>query len=121
MNKAGEWGEIYVARYLREKGFQIIASNYRCRFGEADIICLHKKHLVIVEVKARGTRTIAVPAEYVGTEKQRKLALTASSFASLNHIGHPIRFDVAEVYFPEADRENYKVYKINYIKDAFRV
>ena len=121
MNKAGEWGEIYVTRYLREKGFRIIASNYRCRFGEADIIYFDKKYLVIVEVKARGIHSIAAPAEYVGAEKQRKLAMTASSFASRNHFENPIRFDVAEVCFPESDRENYKVYKINYIKDAFRI
>ena len=121
MNKAGEWGEIYVTRYLRKKGFLVVASNYRCRFGEADIICLDKKHLVIVEVKARGEHSIATPAAYVGAEKQRKLALTAASYASHKKLKNPIRFDVAEVYFPESDRENYKVYKINYIKDAFRI
>ena len=80
MNEAGEWGEIYVARYLREKGYDIA---------------------------------------FVGVEKQRKLALTAASFASRQKFDCPIRFDVAEVYFPEAN--NYKVYKINYIIDAFRV
>ncbi|MBQ3431856.1 MAG: YraN family protein [Clostridia bacterium] len=121
MNKAGEWGEIYVTRYLREKGFQIAAGNFRCRFGEADIIYFDKKYLVIVEVKARGAHSIASPAEFVGTEKQRKLALTASFFAKLNHLKNPIRFDVAEVYFPKADIDDYKTYKINYIKDAFRV
>ena len=86
-----------------------------------DIICLDKKHLVIVEVKARGEHSIATPAAYVGAEKQRKLALTAASYASHKKLKNPIRFDVAEVYFPESDRENYKVYKINYIKDAFRI
>ncbi|MBQ6381916.1 MAG: YraN family protein [Clostridia bacterium] len=119
MNQAGEWGEIYVTRYLREKGYDILTSNYRCRFGEADIISLDKKTLVITEVKARGKNSIARPAEYVGKEKQRKLALTASLFAASRKLKNPIRFDVAEVFFPE--EENYKVYKINYMKDAFRV
>lgn len=119
MNHAGQWGEIYVSRYLREQGYEIIASNFRCRFGEADLISFHKKHLVITEVKARSRGSIAEPAAFVGAEKQRKLALTAAYFAKLNHLKHPVRFDVAEVYYPEED--NFKVYKINYIIDAFRV
>ena len=119
MNQAGEWGEIYVARYLREKGYDIVATNFRCRFGEADIISFHKKTLVITEVKARSGHSIAQPAEFVGIEKQRKLALTAALFASQRQLDCPIRFDVAEVFYPEAN--NYKVYRINYIIDAFRV
>ena len=119
MNPTGEWGEIYAARYLREKGYDIVATNFRCRFGEADIISVDKKTLVITEVKARSGYSIAQPAEFVGHEKQRKLALTAAFFAARQQLDRPIRFDVAEVYFPEA--ENYKVYKINYIIDAFRV
>lgn len=119
MNKAGEWGEIYVARYLREKGYAIAAANFRCRFGEADLIYFDKKTLVITEVKARSAGAIAKPAEFVGAEKQRKLALTAAYFLKMHQLKNPVRFDVAEVYFRQA--ENYKDYKINYIKDAFRV
>ncbi len=119
MNAVGEWGEIYTARYLRERGYQIVASNYRCRFGEADIISIRKKTMVVTEVKARSGKMIARPAEFVGNEKQRKLALTAASFAAMMKYDYPIRFDVAEVIFPESD--NYKVYKINYMEDAFRV
>ncbi len=30
----GAWGEALAAEYLRKKRYQIIASGYRCRFGE---------------------------------------------------------------------------------------
>lgn len=119
LNKTGEWGEIYVNRYVRKKGFDVIAANYNCRFGEADIICLDKKTLVFVEVKSRSGKMIAEPREYVGEQKQRKLILTASYFLRHSKLNLPVRFDVAEVYFKDVN--NYKNYKINYIEDAFRV
>ncbi|MBQ2178708.1 MAG: YraN family protein, partial [Oscillospiraceae bacterium] len=34
----GAWGEAQVAAYLRRRGWEIVAANYRCRFGEIDII-----------------------------------------------------------------------------------
>ena len=34
----GAAGEVLAARFLREKGYQILTSNYRCRLGEVDII-----------------------------------------------------------------------------------
>lgn len=118
MNKAGEWGEIYVNRYLREKGYEILTANYRCRFGEADIIFKDGKTLVLVEVKARTASMLATPAEYVTAQKQKKLVLTAASFMRAKKLDCPVRFDVAEVYFKS---EDFKEYRINYISDAFRV
>lgn len=119
MNYLGEWGEIYACRYLRDRRVEILCSNYRCRFGEADIIGIDKNILIFVEVKARSSGSIAAPAEFVDEAKQRKLSATANHFLSRNKFDMPVRFDVAEVYFSQKD--NYKDYKINYIKDAFRV
>ena len=119
LNKTGEWGEIYANRFVRDKGYNIITANYRCRFGEADIICMDKKTLVFVEVKARSGKMIAEPREYVSEQKQRKLTLTASHFMQKTKLDLPVRFDVAEVYFEDVN--NYKEYTINYIEDAFRI
>ena len=119
MNNTGEWGEIYACRYLRDKGYDILAANYSCRFGEADIIYKDKKTIVFVEVKARSAGAIASPAEFVTEQKQRKLAMTAAYFLKELAIHLPVRFDVAEVYFPRP--QNFKEYTINYIKDAFRI
>jgi putative endonuclease len=117
MNKIGEWGEIYACRYLREHGYDILSSNFRCRFGEIDIICSDGKNLVFVEVKARSNVHMANPAEYVDMKKQRKIILTSSYFISQYKIDIPMRFDVIEVYFSGDDFKNYK---LNHIVDAFR-
>ena len=34
----GAWGEALAAEYLRKKRYTVVASGYRCRFGEIDLI-----------------------------------------------------------------------------------
>ena len=56
MNKddlLGAWGETLAAQYLRKKWYRIVAANYRCRFGEIDLIAKNRRYLVFVEVKLR--------------------------------------------------------------------
>ena len=36
--EAGDRGEAMAAEYLRENGYEILASQFRCRFGEIDLI-----------------------------------------------------------------------------------
>lgn len=117
MNKAGEWGEIYACRYLRKNGYDIMNTNFRCRFGETDVICTDGKYLIVVEVKARNNRSIAEPAEFVDEAKQRKIILTSSYFLAQNKIDMPVRFDVVEIVYK---CEGYGEYSLKHIKDAFR-
>ena len=49
----GAWGEALAARYLQKKRYKIVATNYRSRFGEIDLIAADRKFLVFVEVKLR--------------------------------------------------------------------
>ena len=46
----GDWGEAQTAAHLRKRGFQILASQYRCRFGEVDIIAKEGEVLCFIEV-----------------------------------------------------------------------
>ena len=47
-NLAGAWGEALAAEYLRKKRYSIVASGYRCRFGEIDLIVKNRKYLVLL-------------------------------------------------------------------------
>ena len=49
----GAWGEALAAEYLRKKRYAVIACNYRCRFGEIDVIAQNRRYVVFVEVKLR--------------------------------------------------------------------
>ena len=94
LNKTGEWGEIYVNRYVRKKGFDVIAANYNCRFGEADIICLDKKTLVFVEVKARTNLNYGHPFEAISQSKIEKIRMAISAYLKITDIKHKdYRFD----------------------------
>ncbi len=116
-NKTGAWGEIFAARYLRDNGYDIISSNYVCRFGELDIVAAKDKTVCFVEVKTRNIKTKFRPMESVDEGKQKRLELTAESFLSAAKIDAEFRFDVCEVYVDDNDL----LCNINYIKNAFQV
>ena len=48
--------EQLAARYLEQKGMDVLELNYRCRTGEIDIIARDGGYLVFVEVKYRKTK-----------------------------------------------------------------
>ena len=114
-NKAGAWGEIYAARYLRENGYDILNSNYVCRFGELDIIAEKGGVICITEVKARNENTQFRPMEAVDEGKRQRIEMAAKSFMKLAKINGEIRFDVCEVYIDD----NFALVNINYIENAF--
>ena len=114
--RLGDRGEEAVARWLRGKGYRLLASQYRCRFGEIDLIVRSREGvLCFVEVKTRTSSRFSAPREAVTAAKQRRLRTTAEYYLAQTGQGEcPCRFDVAEVY-PAPGREP----AINYITDAF--
>ena len=94
----GALGEVYAARYLRDRRYTILSANYRTRLGEIDIVAEKDDILIFVEVKTRSEGMIALPAESVGTEKQRRIAMAAAQYLHGEKPGRISRFDVIEVY-----------------------
>lgn len=113
----GAAGEVLAARFLRDKGWEILVANYHTRFGEIDIIADDGKYIVFVEVKTRGENAWFTPAEAVTAEKQRKLIHTAGLFLQKYPSAHQPRFDVIEVW--NDDRDPLKVIEINHIIGAY--
>lgn len=113
----GAMGEIFAARFLREKGYTICSSNFRCRLGEIDIIASDKNHLVFAEVKTRREDSRYLPREAVTTTKQRKLLQTAAMYLSRFPTTLQPRFDVIEVVTSSDD--TMKIVEINHIIGAY--
>lgn len=113
----GRWGESLVADDLRRKGWKILAVNYRCRFGELDIVAEKGKILAFVEVKLRKSDRFAPGRAFVTAEKQRKLRSAAEYYLLEHSSALQPRFDVAEVY--AAEGLSTRVPEINYIENAF--
>lgn len=116
----GRWGEATAAAHLQNKGYKIVAQGYRSRFGEVDLIAANKKYVIFVEVKTRRSASFARAMEYVDTNKQRKLAATASMWLSENATKLQPRLDVIEVYYTD-DGGALSVGSINHIENAFGV
>ena len=69
----GDWGEALVEKYLSERGCRIVEREWRCRFGEIDLIAEKDGVLLFVEVKLRTNLQYGAPREYVTVKKQEKL------------------------------------------------
>ena len=117
-NLAGAWGERIAAEYLRKKRYKLLASGYRCRFGEIDLIVCDRKFLVFVEVKLRKSAQFAKALEYVDRRKQDRIRTTAEMYLSQNPTELQPRFDVIEIYAPEGMETAHP--EIYHMEDAFQ-
>lgn len=97
----GAWGEALAADFLRKKHYKLLATGYRCRFGEIDLIVRDKHFLAFVEVKLRKSDSFAKAYEYVDKRKQDRIRTTASLYLSENPTQLQPRFDIIEIYAPE--------------------
>ena len=115
----GAAGEVMAARYLRKKGYTLIAANYRTRFGEIDIIAADKKYIAFVEVKLRSGAAIYTPEEAVTPLKQQKIVKAAMQYLQLHPSDLQPRFDVIAIVAD--DRDPMKARSLEHLKAAFDV
>ena len=115
-NLVGAWGEVVAAKYLQKKGFTLVASGFRCRYGEIDLIVCNKKYLVFVEVKSRKSANFAEAKEFVDSRKQARLRATAELYLSQNPTSQQPRFDVVEVYAADGTSTQHPV--IRHLEDV---
>src|SRR3990167_5936439 len=73
--EVGRWGEELAAKYYRERGYMVVDRNWRCRYGEIDLVCARLGALYFVEVKTRRGLMFGYPEEAITPQKwQRMLA-----------------------------------------------
>ncbi|MFB7875395.1 MULTISPECIES: YraN family protein [unclassified Nocardia] len=97
----GAYGEKLAAQYLREAGMEIIARNWRCRYGELDLIVQDPSVTAFVEVKTRSGLGFGTPAESVTFSKQQRIRRLALLWlAEQEGPWRRIRFDVVSVLLP---------------------
>lgn len=122
MNKRSVGGryEAKAATYLIEMGLTILDRNFRCRFGEIDLIAMesgrelavdHDQTIAFIEVKYRKDAKSGRPFEAVDHKKQKTICRVADYYR-LKHnglTGYNFRFDVISILGDE----------ITWIKNAF--
>ncbi|MEI3347095.1 MAG: YraN family protein [Dysosmobacter sp.] len=87
---AGDRGEALVARYLQKAGYTLLDRQWRCRFGELDLVARSREGIVcFVEVKLRGPESMGLPREAVDARKQARLRRTAGAYLSRYELDAP--------------------------------
>ena len=88
--KAGE--------YLEGLGYKILTYNFRNRYGEIDIIAMHKGYLVFVEVKYRANQSKGDALEAITLSKQKTICKVALYYMKKERLmDFPVRFDVVGI------------------------
>lgn len=97
----GAQGEELAARYLQASGMEIVCRNWRCRYGELDLVVRDAGVTAFVEVKTRSGLGFGTPAEAVTYDKQQRIRRLALLW--LTEQDGPwqrIRFDVVSILLP---------------------
>jgi putative endonuclease len=111
----GKAGEEIAVQYLRQQGYHVLERNYRCRFGEIDLIARDGSTLAFIEVKTRRSQTFGPAAAAVTVAKQRHLVKASQVYLTRKRqVCELCRFDVVTI---ELDAQTPR---IELIKDAFQ-
>jgi len=98
----GQKGEVEAHKFLERLDYFIVARNFKCNYGEIDIIAIDKTELVFVEVKTRCSKKFGEAREAVNKYKRKHIKKAAQFYIYKNNLENKfIRFDVVEVYFKD--------------------
>ena len=111
MNRRGGADESLAAAFLERQGLKILERNYRCRFGEIDLVAAAGSALVFVEVRARSSDDYGGAAGSITAAKRRRLVAAARHYLAAHGAERACRFDVVLVHGAER--------RIEWLTDAF--
>lgn len=89
----GGEAEKYAEKFLQRQGMSLLERNYRCRFGEIDLIMRDDTVLVFVEVRMRTSLVFGGAAGSITSTKQAKLLRAARHYLASLKTEPPCRFD----------------------------
>ena len=76
----------------------MVDRNWRCRYGELDLVLAKGDELVFCEVKTRSSRRFGHPAEHVTAAKQARIRGLSIRWMDASGVrAKYLRFDVAAV------------------------
>lgn len=113
-NDLGAWGEARAMEYLRGKGYEIVAQNYRHQHAEIDLVAQKNKLLLFVEVKTRSGTGFGYPEEFVNYTKSRLILKAAEAYIFQKNWAYDVRFDIISILMlPD------QTHQLRHIEDAF--
>lgn len=116
--ETGRTGETIARAYVQKLGWRILHQNWRCQYGELDLVALDGAELVIIEVRTRrGSAALRQALESVDWRKQRQLLRVSQAYVSDNGFREtqPMRIDVIGVGL-RCDNSG----SVEHIRDAYQ-
>lgn len=114
----GNYGEDICTEKLISLGYDILHRNFKCRFGEIDIVAKKQDIISFIEIKSRFSNSYGAPLEAVTYLKTHRIINAAKYYILINgYMNLNVRFDIMEVNFNYKDKK----YMLNIIEDAFRL
>ena len=107
----GSADESLAAAFLESQGLRILERNYRCRFGEIDLVAAAGSVRVFVEVRARRSDAFGGAAASITAAKRRRIVAAARHYLAASAARNACRFDVVLVHGAER--------RIEWLADAF--
>jgi putative endonuclease len=101
----GRAAESRAEAFLKSHGLKLVARNWRCRFGEVDLVMQDGATLVFIEVRLRSRSDFGGAAASVTHAKQKKLLATARQYLARLPAIPPCRFDVIAMTDKAAEPE----------------
>lgn len=94
----GNLGETLAAELLKRKGYHILERNYRCAYGEVDIIAADRGMIAFVEVKTRLTDICGDGRSAVDSKKRHRIHNAAGYYLSHSTaVFDDVDFQVVEI------------------------
>ncbi len=113
-NSLGRAAEDYALGFLEQHGLKLLARNWRCRFGEIDLILEDRGTLVFAEVRCRSSARFGSALESIDRRKQKRLIQSAQHYLACCRSQAPVRFDVLALT-PTAQG-----FQLEWIRDALQ-
>lgn len=102
----GQRGEAMARRFLQKRGYSILESNYRCPYGEIDIVARDRDQTVFVEVRTRLSTAYGTPEESLTPTKQRHMLATSQEYLQRHEMGEAdCRIDLVSIRLGAGSRE----------------
>lgn len=97
----GQFGEKIALSFILNRGDAIVIKNYRCKYGEIDIISTSDDYLIFTEVKTRQNNNYGYPLESVTDNKLKKIKKASQYFLLSQNMYQEykcnLRFDVISI------------------------
>lgn len=116
----GYLGERAAEKFLKRKGYKIVARGLRVRGGELDLVAVDGRTVVFVEVKTRSSHDAGTPAEAIDARKEARMTRAAMLYLKRHSLeGYSCRFDVVAITWRDQSKQPQIEHFINAFEAAF--